>query len=170
MQVNGAAAAAPFWEILSQGSTAGSPRQPSVLPRGKVEMVFVVDEARRVEDESGRKQRWRLSFEYAAFAYGPDGTPRRDTQIVPRVTHCFGVLYRVMQKLVEYGLRPIYARKEAGDEFVVGLWRQPTNPRQPLEVAGYAVGFFEVDDGKQCPLGFDEETMSVVTNVKEFTP
>jgi hypothetical protein len=170
MQVNGAAAAEPFWEILSPGSTAGSPRQVAVLPRGKVEMVFVVDETKRLVDEGGKKQRWRLSFDYAAFAYNEDGSQRRDTQIVPRVTHCFGVLYRVMRKLVEYGLRPIYARKESGDEFVVGLWKQPMNPRQPLEVVGYPVRFFEVEDGKQCPYGFDETVMSVVTDVKEFTP
>ena len=168
MQGNGVATEA-FWEMPSREwpSTAGP---PSVLPRGKVEMVYVVDEARRLEDESGRKQRWRLSFEYAAFAYDPDGTPRRETQIIPRVRHCFGVLYRVMQTLVGYGLRPVYARKESGDEFVVGLWSQPNNPRQALEVASFPVRFFEVEDQKQCPLGFDEEAMSVVRDVEEFKP
>jgi hypothetical protein len=162
--VNGAASMLP-WEIAWGGAAAVENAQP-VLPRGRVEMVLVVDEAKRVE---GRK--WRLSFEYAAFGYDPDGRPRRETQIIPRVAHCFRVLHRVMSELVKAGFRPVYGRKETGDEFAIGLWKQATNPPVPaIEVCEYPVRLFEVDDGKQCPFGFDETAMAVVTNVEEFAP
>lgn len=88
-------------------------------------------------------------------------------RILPSVRSTCGFLWLV---LVRKFTASAQATSKGGDEFVVGLWRQPTNPRQPLEVAGFPVRFFEVEDGKQCPFGFDEETMSVVTNLKEFTP
>lgn len=134
-----------------------------LLPRGRVEMVYIVDPANRQNGQS-----WRTSFDLDVLSRDVRGAIVPEARFKPRVIHVLTVLRTIICELAEAKLGAVYAAKAFDDRITVALWEAPHNPRiRTLDVAGWRMEWFPLKARQQCAMGFDPK-LAVLDDMKSW--
>ncbi len=152
---------------LSEVSHVHPPPGETLLPRGRVEVVMLVDPKLWTRGPDGKIQKVRISFDYERFSRDENGQRLPERKWKPYVAHVIHLLRQIMEALATWGLEPVYAGKQDDDLIEVGLWNHPRNPPVVIEILGQRATRFVIDHGNQCLKGFDPK-LDVITDLGMF--